>query len=844
MDTANASAAPAAQPAAALAAIPTMPDDLHRTLWALVEASATAAAAVCLFDEDEAILRLAAEVGLSDEGCRTLRAIRAETDTWAPPLQCVLTRRTYLLEDTAVDPAPPLVESAGPVACVACIPLITERHVWGSVVLVSTPPFTLTREQLRQLQPHVDDIAAAVAALHAQVFSVSRRLPALWRPLDAAAGTTWQVIEAALDRARHALGVTAHLPVVSRVVRRVRAVDVRVDNHLRQLDRMAQSFWRRLRLLELEAQAYEAEDTALRARLYDAEARASRERNRTRIIEQERSRLAADLDAVLTREHDAHRLASTVAAHAAADRESALRTARENTARAEDARATAAAELEKARGQLAALQADVLCMTETLRRAEGDRDRARAEVEAATTQRRHHAAALHEAREREAALTRRIGEVEERLAITDARTPPVDVAQPEALDTALRERLSATETRVAHESQRATVLEQDRQRLSAELAEALEREQRLREELAAAADHGAAESQDSLRRASELVDEAERARASAVADTETARATLATLEQSLTEAREEAQQARARAELLDAVQATATAEQERLSSALDDARACTAEATARLSTTDEPPAPPGPVGAAIPAQGPATARAATQRPATQRQHLALALLDSDPAWRNAASHGVEITLVEPGPEAGARIAELAPSHVVANMLRPGIFDTLIALRAAGCTVPIHACLAEAGHDDAVMLGAIEISNTPLDVDDILARLAQLDAARGARVLAAGGNVNAFISLREGLARAGYSVAIAWDAKQAADMVGIVRPQAAIIDLALPMGGGAPLLVQLAAQEPPPPTVFIPDGRDQATAFARAFSRGRDSTHPLARGLCLARIDSC
>jgi hypothetical protein len=117
------------------------------------------------------------------------------------------------------------------------------------------------------------------------------------------------------------------------------------------------------------------------------------------------------------------------------------------------------------------------------------------------------------------------------------------------------------------------------------------------------------------------------------------------------------------------------------------------------------------------------------------------------------------------------------------------------------------------------------------------------AARGTRVLAAGSNVNAYISLREALARAGFSVAMAWDTKQAADLIGIVRPQVGIVDLGLAPRGGAPLVVELCGQDPPPPILLVPDGRDPAPGFARALAEAGVTAHRLARGLCLAKIDA-
>jgi hypothetical protein len=43
-------------------------------LRGILETTQTSAGAVCLFDQHQELLRLAVEIGLSDEGCRRLRA--------------------------------------------------------------------------------------------------------------------------------------------------------------------------------------------------------------------------------------------------------------------------------------------------------------------------------------------------------------------------------------------------------------------------------------------------------------------------------------------------------------------------------------------------------------------------------------------------------------------------------------------------------------------------------------------------------------------------------------------------------------------------------------------------
>ena len=91
------SAPPAARPPAVgealrerlreIAADAAAPEDaLEPALRAILEASRAQAGALCLFDQRQGLLRLVAEVGLSEEGCRRLRnARRTDPTAWDMP---------------------------------------------------------------------------------------------------------------------------------------------------------------------------------------------------------------------------------------------------------------------------------------------------------------------------------------------------------------------------------------------------------------------------------------------------------------------------------------------------------------------------------------------------------------------------------------------------------------------------------------------------------------------------------------------------------------------------------------------------------------------------------------
>src|SRR5262245_45273742 len=152
---------------------PAPEDTLEPALRAVLDTSGASAGALCLFDREREVLRLAAEVGLSDDGCRQLRTLsRAAASCWQLPLDSLFARRIRTLESDA--DVPPLVDPAPVPAAVACVPLFSNDQPFGVVVLVGgDPDAAALADPLRAL-------AAVVDAIH------RRRAPA-------AASTGWTV---------------------------------------------------------------------------------------------------------------------------------------------------------------------------------------------------------------------------------------------------------------------------------------------------------------------------------------------------------------------------------------------------------------------------------------------------------------------------------------------------------------------------------------------------------------------------------------------------------------------------------------------------------------------------
>src|SRR5262245_57512694 len=146
--------------------VPQAPEEaVEAQLRQILETTSTVAGAICLFDQHQELLRLAVEVGLSDEGCRRLRNIRrGGATTWDMPLHSLLNRRAYLIESAAKNRyVPPLVEDVAAVRAVACIPLYDGSTPVGSLILVARTSFG--ERQVRLLEQPVRDLVVAIAAM-------------------------------------------------------------------------------------------------------------------------------------------------------------------------------------------------------------------------------------------------------------------------------------------------------------------------------------------------------------------------------------------------------------------------------------------------------------------------------------------------------------------------------------------------------------------------------------------------------------------------------------------------------------------------------------------------------
>jgi hypothetical protein len=197
----------------------------------------------------------------------------------------------------------------------------------------------------------------------------------------------------------------------------------------------------------------------------------------------------------------------------------------------------------------------------------------------------------------------------------------------------------------------------------------------------------------------------------------------------------------------------------------------------------------------------------------------VAVIDETQGWERVAAGATGVVALRPAEASPERIAELGPGRLVVNLAAAGAMAAVERLRNSGATVPLWGCLGSPAHEGVLGVGPIEILEPPLDPEHVLERLGPHLVSRR-RVLAVGADGPAILALRQALARVGLAVSIAWDTKQAVDLLELMRPEIVIVDLGLPPRGGHPLVTALAGALDEPLVVLLPSGQDDEGAFAQ------------------------
>src|SRR5262249_35738733 len=184
------------------------------------------------------------------------------------------------------------------------------------------------------------------------------------------------------------------------------------------------------------------------------------------------------------------------------------------------------------------------------------------------------------------------------------------------------------------------------------------------------------------------------------------------------------------------------------------------------------PAAPARVSPA-PAAGGKPAPPAALTPDPQPGRPQVIVLDVDRSWERLGTEALPVTVVAPAGSAG-RLPERPGRRLRVTLPTPRALERLLELRAAGCSARFWGFLADPTSGRALPIGLIEPAARGLDPEAVLASLGQT-ATRGTRVVTIGEDVDAFVSLRQALARQGMSVSMAWNAKQAGGLGPRWRP---------------------------------------------------------------------
>ncbi|TMA47793.1 MAG: hypothetical protein E6J81_07405 [Deltaproteobacteria bacterium] len=566
-------------------------DTLEPALHAILEATGAAAGAVCLFDARREVLRLAAEEGLSDEGCHQLRTVRrGDIASWDMPLHGLMNRRAYLIESAAQNRyVPPLVEAGAAIRTVACLPVYAGSVPVGSLVLITRTPRAFTERDLGGLQQPLREMAQLIEAVRRQASErAAAETPSLTAvpsptPPTAARSEAPSAPESAPADAGHDGSLAAALAAAQRE-------NARLAMELERL--RAEAPRDAVRLTE-----QTAEIDHLRAQLAEAEAGAAHEQRAREEIEAALARGSSGGHAELQLALDTARRAETARAALAA--EHARLTAELERLHAgathEELAGEHAAEVDRLRARLAEAEAGAAHEHRAREQLEAALERGASVGQLELRQALEAARQAEAARATLAAEKARLGDELERWRAEAVRAEPLKEALAHAeteharlaaaLEAATAERAEENRTEAARAQAKAAEHEAEMERVLARLAEAeatAAREERARRALDAASEHeGSAQSND-VRQALEAARTAEEARDAAAIALAAATADLTRTLAQLEALREDAAGAHRELERLVAHERGAREERERLERELEDRRGHEHTLSARL----------------------------------------------------------------------------------------------------------------------------------------------------------------------------------------------------------------------------------------------------------------------
>jgi CheY-like chemotaxis protein len=274
--------------------------------------------------------------------------------------------------------------------------------------------------------------------------------------------------------------------------------------------------------------------------------------------------------------------------------------------------------------------------------------------------------------------------------------------------------------------------------------------------------------------------------------------------------------------------ASVTAERARLAEALAAAEQTVRTAGERAAPEAAAPAPAPPGRPEPPAEAPEPPPAASESPAAPEPPAAPAghvdgvmVIDLDPTWADGANVEGGVTVLAPAEASAAAAAGRVAHGAIVNLAVAGAAAALTALAETMPPGRLVACIAPPGTGRSAALGRVVAAPRTSD-PAVLAAMVGRIAGRGARIVTASDDVDALAPIRRKLAEGGVSVSMAWDSKQALDLLEMMRPVLVVVDLALPRAEGYGLVARLAAAEPVPSLLLLVGDEDPAAGLAAAL----------------------
>jgi len=850
-----------------IAAAANAPEDaIEPALLAILEGTSTPAGAVCLYDPHQQVLRLVAEVGLSDEGCRALRNVRpGSANGWEMPHQSLLSRRAYVIENASENHfVPSLLDDEKAAYNVACLPLYAGTSPVGSLIIITIRPSGFGEHQIRELEQPQRELVKMIEALRSQ--AAKARAPAsrshqLAHDAEALPSSSTEPDRAAVppdgSTARQAeRRVSPELSGSQGETEEIQLLRAQLAETTAHAAAQAQES---LTALQRKHDELAAEVERLRAQLSETEAAAA-----TRELESRQAQ-AAEVEHLLELLNEARDVAAQERRinedlKSALELESRrLTEALQQAALANEQALEQAAELERLRTQIGdARTAAATRDEELIKQLRHEQQELAGELETTATR----AQQANEARASALEL--------ERSRVVALRTELDTLKQDHAAEVELlTARLAESESARALETGRIDELKQVNAGLAEKLEAASASEDRLRLDLDTInrlADEKATELKDTR----ECALTGERALGEARAEAATMRHGLAEARARIDEMHGTLAQSEQRVARLEARANDAENRGSQLERELDAARARLREAEEQLttsrretpgpsmigsmptstsSTEDEVTLAEQPVGSklgSVKARNTSHERAsvtsdirkeastgARTTPVARPEESAsrhFVIIDREESWSSIPLDEQQVSVVSPGDDLSRRLANPHREPILVNLAVHGSLAAVSALREAGLTTRFLAYIAAPGAERALRLGMIETTPSPMDPEVVLSTLAGY-IGTGTRLLTAVADVDAVMSLRQAVSRQGVSVSMAWDSHQAQDLLAIIRPEVAVIDLDLPPRDGYRLLTGLADLNPVPSAVLISKRIDGADRFA-AEAADRSHAHRL------------